>query len=166
MQPFEFGFVRAAAVSPNLRVADVTFNVNEIIVALRQAADAGAALALFPELSVTGYSCGDLFFQTLLLERARAALDTLARATAELGIAGVVGLPLLQDGRIYNCAAFLNRGAVVGIVPKTYLPNTQEYYEARWFASARYARFDAVTIHGARVRSAPIYCFARQMSRV
>ncbi|MDL1898360.1 NAD(+) synthase, partial [Anaerolineae bacterium CFX7] len=81
MQPFEFGFVRAAAVSPNLRVADVTFNVNEIIVALRQAADAGAALALFPELSVTGYSCGDLFFQTLLLERARAALDTLARAT-------------------------------------------------------------------------------------
>lgn len=151
MQPFEFGFVRAAAVSPNLRVADVTFNVNEIIVALRQAADAGAALALFPELSVTGYSCGDLFYQTLLLERARAALDTLARATAELGIAGVVGLPLLQDGRIYNCAAFLNRGAVVGIVPKTYLPNTQEYYEARWFASARYARFDAVTIHGARV---------------
>ncbi|RIK25739.1 MAG: NAD(+) synthase, partial [Chloroflexi bacterium] len=151
MQPFEFGFVRAAAVSPNLRVADVTFNVNEIIVALRQAADAGAALALFPELSVTGYSCGDLFYQTLLLERARAALDTLARATAELGTAGVVGLPLLQDGRIYNCAAFLNRGAVVGIVPKTYLPNTQEYYEARWFASARYARFDAVTIHGARV---------------
>ncbi len=151
IQPFEFGFVRAAAVSPNLRVADVTFNVGEIIAALRRAADAGASLALLPELSVTGYSCGDLFYQTLLLERARAALEPLARATAETGAACVVGLPLLQDGRIYNCAAFLNQGAVVGIVPKTYLPNTQEYYEARWFASSRYAQFDAVEINGARV---------------
>ncbi len=150
-QPFEFGFVRAAVVSPVLRVADVDFNVAEIIATLRRAADAGASLALFPELSVTGYSCGDLFYQSLLLERARAALDTLARATGELRIAAVVGLPLLQDGKIYNCAAFLNNGAVVGIVPKTYLPNTQEYYEARWFTSSRYAQFDAVDINGARV---------------
>lgn len=150
-QPFEYGFVRAAVASPALRVADVAFNVAEIVAALRRAADAGAALALFPELGVTGYSCGDLFYQTLLLERARGALQTLAQATAELNVAAVVGLPLLQDGKIYNCAAFLNNGAVVGIVPKTYLPNTQEYYEARWFTSSRYAQFDAVEIGGARV---------------
>lgn len=148
---FEFGLVRAAVFSPVLRVADVAFNVAEMAAAMRRAGEAGASLALFPELSVTGYSCGDLFYQTLLLERAREALGTLARAAAEAGPAAVVGLPLLQDGRIYNCAAFLNDGAVAGIVPKTYLPNTQEYYEARWFTSARNARFDAVEINGRRV---------------
>lgn len=151
VNPFEFGFVRAAVVSPELRVADVEFNAAEIGAAMRRAADADASLVLFPELGVTGYSCGDLFYQSLLLERARNALNTLARVTAETNIAAVVGLPLLQDGKIYNCAAFLSQGGVVGIVPKTYLPNTQEYYEARWFTSSRYAWFDAVEIGGARV---------------
>ena len=149
--PFEYGWVRAAVVSPELRVADVSFNTTEIAAAMRRAADAGAALVLFPELCVTGYTCGDLFYQSLLLERARGALVTLARATAEIGIAAVVDLPLLQDGKIYNCAAFLNNGAIVGIVPKTYLPNTQEYYEERWFTSSRYVQLDAVEFEGKRV---------------
>ncbi|MBI4675318.1 MAG: NAD(+) synthase [Chloroflexi bacterium] len=151
MDPFSFGFVRAAVISPELRVADVEFNVAEIAAALRRALSEGVALALFPELSVTGYTCGDLFYQSLLLERARGALKTLAQVTAELQIAAVVGLPLLQDGKIYNCAAFLNAGDLLGIVPKTYLPNTQEYYEARWFTSSRYALFDTVDVDGARV---------------
>ena len=151
MTPFELGLVRVAVASPAQRVADVDFNIAAIRAVMERAADAGASLVLFPELSVTAYTCGDLFYQSLLLERARAALITLAHATAESRIAVVVGLPLLQDGKIFNCAAFLCDGAVVGIVPKTYLPNTQEYYEARWFASSRTARFDAVEIGAQRV---------------
>ncbi len=149
--PFDFGFVRVAVASPVLRVADVDFNVAAICAAMERASDAGASLLLFPELSVTAYTCGDLFYQSLLLERARASLRTLARATTEARIAAVVGLPLLQDGKIFNCAAFLSDGVIVGIVPKIYLPSTQEYYESRWFASARTARFDSVEIDGVRV---------------
>ncbi|MBI4675307.1 MAG: hypothetical protein HY741_26995 [Chloroflexi bacterium] len=151
LNPFEFGFVRTGVISPELRVADVEFNVAEIGASIRRAADVGASLVLFPELGVTGYTCGDLFYQSLLLERARSALSTLARVAAETKIAAVVGLPLLQDGKIYNCAAFLCEGAVVCIVPKTYLPNTQEYYEARWFTSARYALLDTIEIDGTHV---------------
>jgi NAD+ synthase (glutamine-hydrolysing) len=148
--PFQYGFVRAAVVSPALRVADVEFNVGEMIAAMQRAAAAGASLVLFPELGVTGYTCADLFYQSLLLEKARHALTTLAQATAENKMAAVVDLPLQQDGKLYNCAAFLNNGAIVGIVPKTYLPKTQEYYEERWFTSSRYAQFDAVEIEGTR----------------
>ncbi len=151
MNPFEYGFVRAAVVSPELRVADVEFNVAATVQAIHRAADAGASLVVFPELGVTGYSCGDLFYQSLLLERARAALSTLAHASAEAQLAVVVDLPLLEDGKIYNCAAFLCNGSIVGIVPKTYLPKTQEYYEERWFTSSRYALFDSVEIDGQRV---------------
>lgn len=149
--PFDYGFVRAAVASPELRVADVDFNVAAMIAAMERASASGVSLILFPELDVTGYSCGDLFYQSLLLERARAALETLAQAAALNKLAAVVDLPLRQDGKIYNCAAFLSGGAIVGIVPKTYLPNTQEYYEARWFASSRYAQFDEIDLRGARV---------------
>lgn len=151
MHPFDLGFVRLAVASPALRVADVEFNASAMRAAMERAANAGASLILFPELGVTAYTCGDLFYQSLLLDSARNALVTLAQATALANIAAVVGLPLLQDGKIFNCAAFLNEGRILGIVPKTYLPNTQEYYEGRWFASARTARFDAVDIDGVRV---------------
>lgn len=149
--PLDLGFVRLAVASPALRVADVDFNVTAMRAAIERAADAGASLILFPELGVTAYTSADLFYQSLLLEAARGALQPLAGATAQANIAAVVGLPLLQDGKLFNCAAFLSSGAVVGIVPKTYLPSTQEYYESRWFASARTARFDHVEIAGARV---------------
>ena len=101
--------------------------------ALARAASQGCRLALFPELSLTGYSCGDLFYQALLLERAGQALRPLAEATARYDIAAVVGLPLEIAGRLYNCAALLAQGRIVGIVPKTYLPTTNEFYEERWF---------------------------------
>lgn len=145
---FNLGFVRAGVISPEMRVADVEFNTRAIIEAMRRAADAGCSVALFPELCVTGYTCGDLFYQSLLLDAARSALVTLANATAELPLAVVVDLPLLQDGKIYNCAAFLCGGEIVGIVPKSNLPNTQEYYEERWFTSARYAQFNHVMVEG------------------
>lgn len=134
--PSQFGFLRLATVAPALRVADVGFNTGAIHDAMRTAAKAGATLALFPELGITGYTCGDLFAQTLLFTRARSALLELAAATKTLGLHAVVGLPLAVHGRLYNCAAVLGGGRVLGFVPKQFLPTTGEYYEERWFTSA------------------------------
>jgi NAD+ synthase (glutamine-hydrolysing) len=145
------GLVRVAVVAPQLRVADVTHNVERMDDALRQAAAQGAQLAVFPELGVTGYSCADLFYQEQLLRRARAALGTLAAAAARYGLATVVGLPLAVDGRLYNCAAFLAGGAVVGIVPKIFLPTTNEFYEERWFTAADRNLPATVEVNGALV---------------
>ena len=129
-------FIRIATGAPELRVADVAFNVERIRGAVQAAAKAGAVIALFPELGLTGYTCGDLFAQTLLLTRAREALLQLAAATARLKIHAVIGLPLVVHGRLYNCAAVLGAGRVLGFVPKQFLPTTGEYYEERWFTSA------------------------------
>ena len=130
------GFVRLASIATELRVADTAFNAAQIKTALRAAAKAGAAIALFPELGITGYTCGDLFAQSLLLDRAHAALLDLAEATERVKIHAVVGLPLVVHGRLYNCAAVLGAGRVLGFVPKQFLPTTGEYYEERWFTSA------------------------------
>ena len=142
--PAPAGFIRLATVAPELRVADVTFNTAVIRAAMQAAARRGAALVLFPELSVTAYTCGDLFAQSLLQDRARAALLELAAATKSLEILAVVGLPLAVHGRLYNCAAVLGAGRVLGLVPKQFLPTTGEYYEERWFTSA--AGIDPVEI--------------------
>jgi NAD+ synthase (glutamine-hydrolysing) len=122
-----FGFIRAAVCSPELRVADVRFNTDRIVEALEQAEANGADLAVFPELCLTGYTCGDLLYQKLLLEQALGALLELAERTARMDTAFVVGLPMMLDGKNYNCAALLSRGQVKGIVPKTYLPGTGEF---------------------------------------
>ena len=111
----------------------------------------GCRLALFPELSLTGYSCGDLFYQALLVERAGQALGPLAEATAQYDIAAVVGLPLEVAGRLYNCAVLLAEGRIVGIVPKTYLPTTNEFYEERWFTPGPLATAQVVNIDGQSV---------------
>ncbi len=132
----ELGMLRVAVVSPELRVADVAFNLGRMRSALREAAEEGARLVVFPELSLSGYTCGDLFYQQLLLEKVREAARELAAETAELGVAAVVGAPLEIGGRLFNAALLLAGGGVCGIVPKTYLPNTNEFYEERWFTSA------------------------------
>jgi NAD+ synthase (glutamine-hydrolysing) len=129
-------FLRVATAAPELRVADVAFNADVIRREAARAARAGATLVLFPELSLTGYSCGDLFAQHLLQDHARTALLDLAAATSSLGVHLVVGLPLACRGRLYNCAAVLGGGRVLGLVPKQFLPTTGEYYEERWFTSA------------------------------
>lgn len=130
------GFLRVASAAPELRVADVAFNASRLEACMRTAAQQGAGLVLFPELALTGYTCGDLFSQALLHERAREALTGLAAATKRHGIHAVVGLPVAHHGRLYNCAAVLGEGRVLGLVPKVYLPTTAEYYEERWFTSA------------------------------
>jgi NAD+ synthase (glutamine-hydrolysing) len=136
ISPAALGFVRVGVVSPELRVADVRFNVERIVEAVEEAAGQGARLILFPELCITAYSCGDLFYQPLLLAEAAAALAPLAQAAARFDAALVVGLPVAIDGKLYNCAAFLAGSQLLGIVPKGYLPTTGEFYEERWFTPA------------------------------
>ena len=143
--------MRVAVASPQLRVADVAYNVERMDDALRRAAAQGVQLAVFPELGITAYSCADLFYQELLLHRAQDALSTLAAAAARHGVAAVVGLPLAVAGRLYNCAAFLAGGEVVGIIPKIFLPTTNEFYEQRWFTAADRDLPPTVEVNGAVV---------------
>ena len=132
-----FGFYRFAAVSPILKVADTAFNTEEIIKSANIAVSNGAAFVVFPELCITGYTCSDLFHQELLLQNSTRALLKIAAAFADCDVVIAVGLPLRIMGRLYNCAAFLQRGRVVGITPKIHLPNQREFYEKRHFSSGR-----------------------------
>jgi len=128
-----FGFLRLACITPQLRLADTTYNAEQILEALRSAADKGVQLAVLPELCITGYTCQDLFFQELLQRRALDALLELACKASPLPVAFVAGLPVAVEGRLFNCAAFVQGGTVRGLVPKTYLPTSNEFYEQRWF---------------------------------
>src|SRR3954470_18059397 len=130
------GFLRVATIAPELRVSDVSFNAAAITRALHRAAKAGASLALFPELCLTGYTFGDLFAQTLLLMRAREGLLEVAGLSKTTRLPAVVALPLAGSGRLCNCAAVIGSGRVLGLVPKQFRPTSGEYYEERWFTAA------------------------------
>ncbi len=135
-----FGFHRLAAAVPVLRVADVDFNTGMLRECYEAAARGEAAAVVFPELSITGYSCGDLFFQKRLLERARAAAEEFAAVTAGRRTMAIFGLPLLEGEALYNVAAVAADGRIRGLVPKTLLPNYREFYEKRYFQSGREVR--------------------------
>jgi len=137
----QHGFLKCAAVSVPLRVADCAYNAAETVRAIETAAAERVRLLVFPEMGLTGYTCGDLFFQKTLLDGAGKALETVRAATAGLGMLVFVGLPLCVDGKLYNCAAALFDGRVLGIVPKTFVPNYGEFYEGRWFAPAPEGRW-------------------------
>lgn len=147
----ELGMIRVAAVSPALKVADVAFNLAAIEEATLQAADQGVQLLVFPELAMTGYSCGDLFYQQSLLEKVREGLTTLTALSEQTGMILIVGAPVRQSGRLFNAAVVMSHGRICGVVPKTFLPNTQEFYEERWFSSA----FDLVDDQLAWLDEAP-----------
>src|SRR5208337_3646996 len=134
---YSHGFVRAAVCLPCVRVADPAYNVGRTLELAQRAAKAGAAIALFPELGLSAYSNEDLFQQDALLEATRAALEQLARESRELAPVLIVGAPLRFDAKLFNCAVILYRGRVLGLAPKTYLPNYREFYEKRQFTSAR-----------------------------
>lgn len=142
-----FGFVRVAAASPEVRVADCAFNVERHLALMQQAEQRGAAVLLFPELSLTGYTCADLFQQTVLQRGAVAALLDLAQSSRGTysGLAAV-GLPLVVDDQLFNCAALLQGGRVLAVVPKSFIPNYKEFYEGRWFAPAASARTKRVRL--------------------
>ena len=130
-----FGFYRFACVSPVLKVADTAYNTEEIIRSAKIAASNGAAFVVFPELCITGYTCSDLFHQELLLQNSTRSLLKIAEALKDSDAVIAVGLPLRIFGRLYNCAAFVQRGRVVAVTPKIHLPNQREFYEKRHFSS-------------------------------
>ena len=132
-----FGFYRLAAVCPTLKVADTAFNTDEIIRLATEATQNEAAIVVFPELCITGYTCSDLFHQELLLEKSLDALKKIAAAFTDSDSVIAVGLPLRMFGSLYNCAAFVQRGKLVAVTPKTHLPNQREFYEKRHFSSGR-----------------------------
>jgi NAD+ synthase (glutamine-hydrolysing) len=134
-----YGFVRVATATPKLRVADVDYNVSEMIELCRQAANEDVKFLVFPELAITGYTCADLFFQRELQQAARNGLRKLLDSTRSLEMLIAVGLPLSTDNQLFNCAAVGCRGELLGIVPKSRIPGYKEFYEPRWFASARRA---------------------------
>lgn len=133
----KYGFVKVAAAVPAVKVADVDYNVQQIESLIAQAEGRGVEVIVFPELCITGYSCQDLFKEQLLLDHAEAAILTLLDFTRKLDIISIVGLPIVINGLLYNCAAVIQSGTLLGLVPKTYLPNYAEFYEKRWFASAQ-----------------------------
>ena len=139
------GFVKVAAATPDIRVADVKYNTEKICQAIEEASDNCAKILVFPELCVTGYTCGDLFTQDILLKSAKEALFEIAKFTAGKDILVFAGLPLEMDGKLYNVAAALNEGKVIGLTTKTFLPNYGEFYEMRQFTpgpeEARYISF-------------------------
>ena len=141
----KYGFLRAAAASPALRIADPAYNAARIIEVIEAQAGAGTELLVFPELSLSGYTCGDLFLQKTLTDGCLKALLQIAEATAGKKMLVFVGLPVVCEGKLYNCAAGIANGKVEGIVPKTYLPNYNEFYEERHFSSGfegeAYVRF-------------------------
>ena len=132
-----FGFYRFASVSPVLKVADTAYNTEEIIRSAKIAASNGAAFVVFPELCITGYTCSDLFHQELLLQNSTRSLLKIAEALKDSDAVIAVGLPLRIFGRLYNCAAFVQRGKVIAVTPKIHLPNQREFYEKRHFSSGR-----------------------------
>ena len=123
------GFVKVAAVTPNMRVADVEYNVNEICRMIDETTEQGAKVIAFPELCITGYTCGDLFSQEILLREAKQGLYRIAEYTKEKDALIFVGVPYEVAGKLYNTAAALNHGKVLGLVTKTFLPNYGEFYE-------------------------------------
>jgi NAD+ synthase (glutamine-hydrolysing) len=132
-----FGFYRIASVCPALKVADTDFNTEEIIRCGHLAKNEGAAVAVFPELCITGYTCSDLFHQELLLHKSVASLLKIAKAFDDSDMVMAVGLPLRIMSKLYNCAALLQRGKIIGVTPKIHLPNQREFYEKRHFNSGR-----------------------------
>ena len=128
------GFIKTAAVTPKIRVADPEYNAREIIGLMQEAAGNGAKIIVFPELCITGYTCGDLFLQETLLKSAREQLYRIADASKELDALVFVGVPWAKEGKLYNTAAVISGGKLLALVPKTHLPNYGEFYELRHFA--------------------------------
>lgn len=130
------GFIKVAAVTPDIRVADCAYNAEQICLKMKEAGDCGAKIIVFPELCITGYTCEDLFWQETLLTGAKEALAKITEASSEVDALVFVGLPWEKQGKLYNVAAAVNHGRLLGLIPKKYLPNYSEFYEMRHFEPA------------------------------
>ncbi|MDP4092093.1 MAG: NAD(+) synthase [Bacillota bacterium] len=146
-----YGFVRAAAAVPSLKVGDLSYNADAIKKLIKQAAEKGAQFIIFPELCITSYTCADLFQQQILLKGAETHLQDIMEATQSCDTVVIAGLPVYSAGQLYNCAVVLQSGNILGVVPKTYIPGYGEFYEQRWFASGLDNKDDSVNICGKNV---------------
>ena len=149
------GFIKVAAAVPAVKVADIAYNVAQIESLIAQAEGQGVEIIVFPELCVTGYSCQDLFKEQLLIDKAEEALILLLDFTRKIDVVCVIGLPVQIGALLYNCAAVIQGGSLLGIVPKTYLPNYGEFYEKRWFASAQDLTATEIYMAGSPIRVTP-----------
>ncbi|MBP5460834.1 MAG: NAD(+) synthase, partial [Lachnospiraceae bacterium] len=141
--------IQVVSAVPELRVGDVRFNADQIIAMIRDMT--GSGVIVFPELSVTGYTCADLFLSDLLLQESEEAVVRIAEATARTGVTALVGVPVRFRNSLYNCGAILSCGEVKALVPKSYMPNYSEFYECRWFASGRGIIGESVRFGGKEV---------------
>jgi NAD+ synthase (glutamine-hydrolysing) len=152
---YSHGFARVALASPRCRIADPAYNVEQTLALARQAAEQGAVLVAFPELGLSAYSCDDLFHQRALLDACVDALAAVTEASATIPVAMVVGLPLRVNHQLFNCAAVVANGQVLGLVPKSFLPNYGEFYETRQFSAADCAPVDRIELFGQQVPFGP-----------
>ena len=151
----KYGFATVAAAVPRVKVADTHYNILAIEEQIAIANSRGVELIVFPELSITGYSCQDLFHSQLLLEKAEEALMHLLDFSRKLDIISVVGMPVAVGDILLNCAVVVQQGVIIGIVPKTFLPNYGEFYEKRWFCSALDIHSQTIYIAGSPITITP-----------
>lgn len=155
---YAHGFARVAACTTQVRVADPNANLHGIVEAIKQADAQAVAVAVFPELCLSGYAIDDLLLQDALLGATKLALSELAAATAGLLPVVAVGAPLAVGNRVYNCAVVIHDGVILGVVPKSYLPSHREFYERRHFGPGDDQHGDYVNWATSRCHSGPIYC--------
>ena len=148
--PCSHGFVRLGVATPRVRVGDPRYNLDATLELMQRAAREKVLLAVFPELGLSAYSCEDLFHQQALIDAAEAGLSALLQRTRALPVAALVGLPVAREGRLYNCAALIARGRLIGVVPKTYLPNYREFYEGRQFTAGDSSAMTEIDLAGQR----------------
>lgn len=152
------GFVKVAAATPAIRVADCAYNAKQTIQLMQEAAEAGVKVLAFPELGLTGYTCADLFLQPVLLKGAEAALEEILDASEDLDMLIAVSMPVLKNNKLYSCAVLLKNGELLGVVPKVNIPNYTEFYEARWFTSGK-ELCTTVTLCGQEISMSPDLLF-------
>ena len=157
----KFGFIKIAAAVPTVKVGDCEFNLQQIEIIIAQAEGKGVEIIVFPELSLTGYSCQDLFRQHLLLDAAEESVMMLLDFTRQLDIISIIGMPVIVGDLLLNCAVVIQKGQILGIVPKTVIPNYGEFYEKRWFGSAKDIKPTEIRLAGNTVMVSPEPCLFR-----
>ncbi len=159
------GFIKVAAGTPKIRVADCDYNAGQIISLMKEAAAQGVKVLALPELCITGYTCGDLFLQPTLLDGAERALGRILDETMKLDIVTALGLPVKFQNKLYNCASVIQKGAILALAPKTYIPNYGEFYEARWFTTSLERHDGSARIGGCEFQLAglPVQMAARPL---
>ncbi len=147
----KYGYVRVAASVPEIKVANVDFNTKEVIKEIKALSKEGVQIVTFPELCLTGYTCADLFSQDILINNAKEAIKKVMDETKSLDIISIIGAPIVCDNQLFNCAVVINKGKILGIVPKTYIPNYGEFYEKRWFSTSNTLTSKVINLFGEEV---------------